>query len=144
MVSLVQGTAMGSPPTSITVNQGQHEFQLRVSLETDTMVDVASGQLLEFNNRLFLNDNTLTKTGEGTMAINNQVVTGGGMVICAEGTCSGSGTIGGDLINDGGTISPGNSPGVMAAVPEPASLVLLLAGAIGLIFLRRRFDACVR
>ena len=57
--------------------------------------------------------NTLTKTGVGTLAINNNVLTGGGTVNCEQGTCSGTGTIGGDLNNGGGTISPGNSSRVL-------------------------------
>ena len=132
-VSLVQGTANGKMGnSSITVADGTHQFQLNVDLRNNTDVNVANNSTLEFNNRLFLNANTLTKTGAGIVAFNNNVLTGGGTVICGTGDCTGTGTIGGDLINVGGTISPGNSAGP-AAVPEPASVMLLLIGTIGFV-----------
>ena len=113
-VSLVQGTAAASPAnSSITVVQGTHQFQLNVNLQNNTDVDVATAATLAFNNELFLDGNVLTKTGLGTLAINNNVVTGGGTLTIAEGTVSGNGTVGGDLNNEGGTISPGNSPGIL-------------------------------
>jgi hypothetical protein len=133
-MSLVAGTGA----TSIQVDRGQNEFQSRVSLETDTAVDVASGQQLEFNNRLLLNGNTLTKTGLGTIAVNNILSSGGGTLNCNEGICSGSGTVGGDLNNSGGTLSPGNGPGILtggssAAVPEPSCLMMLAVGLATLV-----------
>ena len=111
---------------SITV-QGIHEFQTKVDLLNNTTVDVASGSHFEFNNRLFLNGNTLTKDGAGTLAISNDVVLGGGTVDVLQGTVSGNGTVGGDVINGGGTISPGGSNNA-ATVPEPATSSLLLLG----------------
>ena len=48
---------------SVGVLQGTHEFQTRVNLMNNTTVDVAIGATLEFDNRLGLGDNTLTKTG---------------------------------------------------------------------------------
>ena len=151
-VSLVQGTTPGLPPTNIQVDRGDHEFQLRVSLETDTDVNVSVGHLLEFNNRLFLNNNTLNKTGEGTMAINNNVLTGGGTINCGQGICSGTGTVGGDLNNTGGIISPGNNAALFEAegastlvsavnssvVPEPNSLSSLILSTLTLSAFRLR------
>jgi len=96
---------------SVNVTQGSHEFQVRVNLVSDTDVMVSSGANLEFVHRLNLNGRTLTKSGGGTLTISNTLNTGGGMFDCSEGTCNGSGTISGD-VNNGGTISPGNSPGV--------------------------------
>lgn len=101
---------------NIDVTQGSHQFQTSVSLSSDTDVDVANGAMLMFNNVLELGGNTLTKMGPGTVAINNQLNTGGGTINVMEGTVSGSGIIGGDVVNDGGTISPGNSPGIIAIV----------------------------
>jgi len=57
--------------------------------------------------------NTLTKTGAGEMTIRNDLVTNGGTVSVQEGNLSGIGPITGDVNNSGGTISPGNSPGVL-------------------------------
>ena len=97
----------------IHVIQGSHQFQSVVNLAASATVDVAGDSSLEFNNRLFLNGNTLTKVGEVTMAIDNNVLTGGGTIDCVQGTCCGTGTVGADLTNTGGTISPGNSPGIL-------------------------------
>ncbi len=94
--------------------QGSHEFQVPVTLLDETNMNVASGATLTFNNRLDLNGQTLRKLGAGTIAINNILQSGnGGTLDCFDGVCSGNGTISGDVNNSGGTISPGNSPGVM-------------------------------
>jgi len=127
-----------SLPTEIVVVQGTHQFQADVNLYTDTTVDVADNSTLIFDNSLDLNNSVLTKTGDGELAIRNDFLTSGGTLNCAQGTCSGSGTISGDLINDGGTISPGNSSDSASAVPEPTALVLVMIGA-GLFAFRRTF-----
>jgi hypothetical protein len=97
---------------AISVLQGSHEFQLDVNLLSPTDVDIAGGGELIFNNELNLNGKTLTKTGLGAMNVNN-ALTGGGVVDCQEGTCGGTGSILGSIVNSGGTVSPGNSPGVL-------------------------------
>ena len=138
-VSLIKATAVGAPEmSSIGVLQGSHQFQLNVHLQNSTDIDVSSDAVLEFNNRLFLNNNTLTKTGAGTLAINNNFVTGGGTFNCSEGTCSGTGTISADVINNGGTISPGSDVAANLAVPEPTAWLLLGIGSIGWILSHRR------
>jgi len=134
-VNLIGDSLEASP--SVSVVQGNHEFQADVTLLNDTQVTVGTGALLEFNNLLNLGSNALTKLGDGEMAINNILSVGGdgGGIICAAGTCSGSGTIGGSLtVGSGATLSPGSSLGVLAAegvsavVPEPATWMLLLIG----------------
>ena len=99
--------------STVSVLQGDHQFQAVVNLSNATDVDVAASSSLAFNNVLNLGGNTLTKLGEGTLNINNDLNTGGGSVVVVEGVLSGGGTVGGDLTNDGGTLSPGNSPGVL-------------------------------
>ena len=142
-VSLVAGTATSPEDRTgnshISVAQGTHQFQLKVDLRNDTVVNIARDAALEFVNRLGLNGHTLTKTGEGTLIISNRLSTGGGIVNCNDGTCSGSGTIAGHLNNDGGTISPGIDGGI-SVVPEPASSVLLALGFAGVLYFgpRRR------
>ena len=134
-VNLVDTT---NPIAAIDVDQGIHQFQAIVNLHNPTLVTVASNSKLNFNNALNLGGNVLTKTGAGTLAINNILTAGGGMLNCSQGVCSGSGTIGGDVNNDGGTISPGNSPGVMAVVPEPAGWALLVMGILVLVVVNIR------
>ena len=112
---------------------GDHQFQVAVSLADNTDVDVGSGASLVFNNSLGLGGFTLTKTGPGTISINNRLHSGGGTLDCSEGTCSGNGTLGGNLNNSGGTVSPGSSPGVMGVAgdfnqSEHGTLLIELAG----------------
>jgi hypothetical protein len=112
---------------------GTHEFQADVNLHDDTTVDVASNSTLAFDGALNLMGKILTKTGAGTMAINNRVTLAGGTVVGAQGTISGDGTIGGDVYNEGGTLSPGNSPGLMAIAGDytqgdRGTLLIELAG----------------
>ena len=134
--------ANSSGPTMVEVVQGSHEFQARVNLHSDTSVVINSGTTLIFNNAVDLMGNSLTKTGTGEVAIRNDLFTSGGTVICEEGTCSGSGTISGNLNNIGGAVSPGNSLGVVArnftqaVVPEPATWLLLMMGLLAWPFLR--------
>ena len=136
-VNLVAATAAGLA-TEIQVIQGTHQFQAVVNLQTDTTVDVATSSAIIFNNALDLNSSVLTKTGGGEIAIRNDFLTSGGELNCNEGTCSGSGTISGDLNNNGGIVSPGNSS-QPTGVPEPATLLLVMIGAIGVIALRDTF-----
>ena len=104
-----------SGSTNLTVSQGSHEFQARVGVGANTTADVASGAAIAFNHTLSLNGNTLIKTGDGTLSINNNLETGGsGSVDCQAGTCNGTGTIGGDLDSSGGVVAPGNSPGILS------------------------------
>jgi len=119
---------------TIDVDNGTHQFQAEVKLQSHTDVDVASGAILSFNNALNLNGNTLAKTGGGTLLINNVLTTGGGTVTGLAGVIGGSGIVGGDLVILGGTISPGNSPpvaGSLSDVPEPSGLGLFVLGLLG-------------
>ena len=52
-----------------------------------------------------------------------------------EGALSGIGDIGGDVNNEGGTISPGGSPN-NSAVPEPQTLGLVILGLLLLVAAR--------
>ena len=112
-----QGTVQlesNSGPSTLNVAQGTHEFQGRLSLNNDTNSNIAPQATLYINNSLNLNGNTLTKTGDGTLNINNQLVTGiGGTLIGNGGTISGGGTVGGDLSNNA-AVAPGNSPGILS------------------------------
>ena len=98
---------------AISVTQGEHQFAVVTNLIDDTTVDIAPGSMLSFNHALNLMGNTLTKTGLGTISINNRLTTNGGTVDVQEGALIGGGTIGGNVTNAGGTLSPGNSPGSM-------------------------------
>ena len=116
---------------------GGHQFQVPVHLGSDATVDVVSNATLTFHNAVILNGNTLTKMGDGTVTISNDLILGGGSVSLMQGTLAGNGTIGGDADNRGGTISPGNNAsGVGQAVPEPGALGLLLLAGVACSLLR--------
>ena len=129
-INLNSGTT--APKAAIDVFLGDHEFQARVNLEVDTDVTIVSGAFLAFNNTLNLGGHTLTKTGSGELEIRNTLTTGGGTVNILEGTLSGNGAIGGDVNNDGGTISPGDSAvgAAQSVIPEPGAMLLLLIGML--------------
>ena len=95
------------------VAAGSHQFQTAVQVNNNSTADVAAGSTLTFNNSLDLQGNTLDKTGDGEMALNNKLATTGGAVNLLGGTISGSGTIGGSVSNSAGTTAPGNSPGIL-------------------------------
>ncbi len=100
-----------SASARIDVDLGSHQIQTVVNLADPTTVDAATGTSLDFNNAVNLNGNDLTKTGNGTVRINNALNTGGGNVIGLGGLIAGDGSIDGTLLNAGGTVAPGNSPG---------------------------------
>ncbi len=142
-VSLEATTSAENP--SIAVHRGDHQFQAEFILNDDATLDIAAGSSLTFNNILDLGGNGLAKTGTGTLLINNILSSGnGGTLHCQEGTCGGAGTIAGNVVNNGGTLSPGSSSSLSAAsavVPEPAGLLLSLFGALAVTFCRYRRPA---
>ena len=111
-VNLVASTDTTSVSPTIGVSEGSHQFQAPVSIMADTEVNVESGAQLTFNNALNLNGQTLTKTGDGDMAVNNVLNTGGGTLQVMAGIVSGHGTVGGNLTNNA-SVAPGSSSGVL-------------------------------
>ncbi|MDC0935543.1 PEP-CTERM sorting domain-containing protein, partial [Pirellulales bacterium] len=98
---------------SVNVQQGAHEFQAAVNLSSNTDIDVASGTQLVFENELTLGGNTLTKTSGGDLQINSALTSPGGTLDVQAGQVSGVGKIGGNLNNNGATVAPGKSAGVL-------------------------------
>ena len=137
-VNLMATTSPSPVDPSLAVGAGTHQFQAIVNLLGTSTADIASGSELTFNNALNLSGNTLTKTGAGTLTLNNDLNTGGGEFNIQQGTVAGGGTVGGDVVNGGGTISPGNSSSANSVIPEPAAGVLLLAGILGVLLASRR------
>ena len=100
---------------SLTIHQGQHEFQAVVNVQANSDIMVENGSSLAFNNALNLNGNLVRKLGGGLLAINNVMHNDGGSVSVLDGTISGTGEIGGDLNNSTGTVAPGNNLSTLAA-----------------------------
>ena len=117
--------------SAINVLEGSHEFQVPVRLTNDTNLVMATGTMLTFNNTLNLFSQTLTKSGPGELVINGSLNSGGGSIVVSAGAIAGAG-VDGDLINDGGTVSPGNSPGAFTVAGDftqtAGSLAIELAG----------------
>ena len=103
-----------SGDASIDVVSGDHQFQAVVNLASNTDVAIAASSSLAMNNALNLAGNTLTKSGAGTLSINNDLTTAGGSVVMTAGTLGGVGTVGGDVTNTSGAVAPGNSAGMLA------------------------------
>jgi hypothetical protein len=134
-VNLQASSASQDPSIKV---DGTHEFQARVNLLNDTTADVPIGSTLIFNNALDLMGNTLTKTGDGDIAIRNDLITSGGTVDVQGGAISGNGTISGNVNNSAGVLSPGNISGSMeingqSNIPEPASSQLVILAVIWLV-----------
>jgi hypothetical protein len=93
--------AANSGAASISVTQGNHEFQAPVRLESDTNVNVTAGSLT-FNNVLDLNGNDLD-IQSGTVNIRNIVIPGAGGMVTSAGTLAAAeaSSIGGDFASTG-------------------------------------------
>ena len=113
---------LGAPGASLTlqgdaniqVDQGTPEFQLPVNLDAATTIDAAAGSSITFENVFNLNGNTATKTGGGTMVLNNNASTGTGSLEVQGGTLAGAGKLSGDLtVLTGATTAPGTSTGML-------------------------------
>jgi hypothetical protein len=109
-ITLAPTGAGGNPSISAL---GTHEFQTKVDIQANTVADVAADSTLSFNNRLNLNGNDLILTGSGTANINNVLTAAGGTVNLNAGTLGGGGEVSGSVDNSGGTVAPGNSPGIL-------------------------------
>jgi len=107
-----------------------------VKLLANSTVDVSSTSTLTFNNTLDRVGQTLAKTGSGTMSVRNDLTLGGGTIDLQQGTIAGNGTIGADVTNHGGTISPGNSGGT-TAVPEPNAWLLFSVAGLAMLCWRK-------
>jgi hypothetical protein len=99
----------------ITVVRGTHEFQVPISLADNTTVTVPSGVTLSMNGLLDLNGFTLTKTGAGTLNINNIVRDGGSIVNTGSGSLT-----------------------ILGFVPEPSTMLLVMIAGGGVALVRRR------
>ena len=110
-INLGENSEGSVAPTLSVSNQGNHEFQALVNLQHDTTATIEVDSTLKFTNALNFGGNAFTKTGAGTVMVNNIAPTVGGTFHCDGGTCGGIGKIGGDLNSNGGTVAPGNATG---------------------------------
>lgn len=85
---------------------------MALNLSVDTDVNIPSSSSFVFNNTMNLASNVLIKTGDGDLIFNNLLGAEGGMVNTLGSTASGGGVVTGNVENAGGSLAPGNSPGV--------------------------------
>jgi hypothetical protein len=107
-------------------------FNNDVTLGGNVTAAVDAGATVIFNSPVDLGANTLEKTGDGTMNVNN-TVTGSGSVVGASGILGGIGTIEGDLIiGSAATVAPGEGIGTLSVGGDATvdgTLSVELAGA---------------
>ena len=65
-----------APQSDVNVFAGDHQFQAVVNLNNQTDLTIVSDASLAFINILNLDGNTLTKSGPGTLSVNNNLVAG--------------------------------------------------------------------
>ncbi len=109
--TFIFATANGSN-ASIDVAQGDHEIQAKVALTNALDISTAAGSSFRFNNDVDGNGNSISISGDGEAKLNGALIDV--TVNAAAGAMSGSGSIGGDLINFGSVVSPGNDVGVLS------------------------------
>jgi len=103
----------GSGDAEINVGQGSHQFQTELNLLSNLEIEVASSASLTLQNRVDFGNSSVTKTDVGTLAIKSNLNTGSGTIDVQAGTLMGGGTVAGSVMNTGGILAPGSSPGVM-------------------------------
>ena len=115
---------------------GAHQLQLPVTLLDNTTADIGSGAKLTFNNSLNLGTNTLTKSGTGTLLINNQLGSGTGQVLVSQGTLGGNGRLYASVTTQSGaTVAPGTSEGRLTVlgnyIHEAGATLQIEIGGLG-------------
>jgi len=110
-IGLQASTALADP--SLSVASGSHTISAAVTQVDGTTVGVAGGASLTLG-AVDLGGGTLTKEGDGELRIDGTAAGSTGTLLANAGTVSGSGTVGGDLINLVATVAPGSSPGILA------------------------------
>ena len=98
----------------LVVNGGTHRWNIPVTALANTMVDVADGSSLELDGPLTFNGATITQQGSGTVLLDGQSTSGGGLWNLTEGILSGSGAVAGSVDVVGGTMAPGNGTGSLS------------------------------
>ena len=128
--SITLGT--GSKSAALTNSAGSHAISAGVSLANDTVATIASGTVLALSGGLN-GSGKLTKEGAGILSVTgtgnlagdttvsagllrvNGSIADSAIAVNSGGTLGGSGTVGDVLVASGGTIAPGNSPGILNA-----------------------------
>jgi hypothetical protein len=101
-----------SSEAAIDVEEGSHEFQTVVGLDSNARISAATGSQLTFQNAVDLNGRTLTIAAKSRVAFNSMLATGVSGMIVNEGKFGGVGRVNGDLLNlPGGDVNPGAAAG---------------------------------
>ena len=121
-------------PARINVEAGEHTIRTQLRIDAPTVVDIAAGSRLVVENALALNGYPLEVAGEGTLEILGQSAGSFGSIQASSGELTGDGAIGGNLINQAGTVQPGSDIGSLFIWGDfhqqaDASLVLEIGGA---------------
>jgi hypothetical protein len=98
----------------LVVNGGNHRWNIPVTALANTTVDVAGGSSLELDGLLTFSGATITQQGSGTVLLDGQPTSEGGLWKLTEGILSGSGAVAGSVDVVGGTMAPGNGAGSLS------------------------------
>lgn len=123
---------------SAQVQQGAHIINSALNLGDPTDLSVNTSSRLTLNGALNLLGQTLNKTGSGELIIQGTPTSTTGTLNLLAGTLSGSGTVGGFVVNSAGVLSPGVSGlPVVGSIPEPSTGMLIAGAAAMLAWVRR-------
>ncbi len=86
---------------------GHHTLAVDIRMDSDVDAEVQSSTI-DIEGLLNLNGHTLSKTGDGFLAIMSQNESGSGTIRVESGTLSGTGTIAADVTTSNGWINPGD------------------------------------
>ncbi len=112
MLNLESTTGTATIDVAGGAGAGAHQLQLPFTFIDNTEVTVGFGAILAVNNAAHLGSSTITKSGAGTLLINNQLGGGAGNVSVSEGTLGGHGRVFGNVTSHSGAIvAPGKRTG---------------------------------
>lgn len=117
-LQISNGGTSGSVGTGSVIDNATLDFVLASNVTVANVISGSGNLIQEFTGTTTLTGaNTYTGTTtitKGTLQVNGSLASGSAVTIASAGTLGGSGTVGGTVAaNSGGTLSPGDDPGIL-------------------------------